>query len=737
MSLIDTSDSLERQNEKLLKIARALMRRVEQEANQAGLAYAQFERAAILEDQVRRRTRELEEALDLLHRSNLRLAEANRATEEARANLSDAIETVREGFALFGADSRLVLHNSRFCRDLADVAKRLSPGLLFEEYVTLVSTSSALALPPGMAPETWARERLKRHREKHVIFNVELSGDRWVQVSEHRTREGGTVVMQTDVTDIIRTERLERDRLRDKQARMIRATLDHLNQGVAIFDEKGRLVGWNALVAELLKLPVSELRVGQRFSVLVDRLYGTIRLDEDTGTHSLLGWAYRPQRRRPFACEAIRNDGRILDLFAQEMPDRGFVISFTDVTAEREAAQALREANELLEQRVADRTNELADALDAAERANATKSRFVAAASHDLLQPLSAAKLFVSALAGRDLPEEDAVVIAKTESALSSAEAIINALLDISRLDSGHAEFDVRPLQIGGILQALRQQLEPAATAKGIELSVVDCSLTVMSDAGYLRRILQNLATNAIRYTERGKVLIGVRRNGDSARIEVWDTGPGIPQEDRATIFEEFRRLNARASAQEGLGLGLAIVKRACLKLGHDLDLWSQPGRGSGFFVNLPVGGNPPDEVLPLSDGVAPADLRDLGLIVLLVENDRTLRRAICYTLESRGVDVIDVENAAEALELLGDLGIMPDGLILDYQLGDGPNGLELLSEIRRRFGDRPACIISAERSVGFRHECEAAAAELLTKPLDQGKLCGFLAGIRGGPAEG
>ena len=204
MSLINPLDSIERQNEKLLLISKVLMRRVEQKNEQSGLAYAQFERAALLEMQVKERTIDLERTLDLLQESNAQLEEANRETETARTNLGEAIETINEGFALFDSNDLLVLFNSRFCRDMKDVEMRLVEGLAFNEYVDLVSRSSSLALPPDVTPAKWDSRRTKRHRDNHVVFNVSLKHDRWIQVSEHRTARRGTVILQTDVTEIIR-----------------------------------------------------------------------------------------------------------------------------------------------------------------------------------------------------------------------------------------------------------------------------------------------------------------------------------------------------------------------------------------------------------------------------------------------------------------------------------------------------------------------------------------------------
>ncbi|WP_425070193.1 PAS-domain containing protein [Sagittula sp. S175] len=728
MSLVNPNDSLERQNQKLLQIAQALMNRVEYGAEQSGAAYAQFERAALLEKRVRERTLELERTLNLLHESNAQLSEANAQAEAARRNLADAIEAVSEGFALFDADDILVMCNSRFCQDFREMKEDLTPGLHFNSYVERVSHSPWLMLPPDETPESWAARRVRRHKDRHVMFNVQMRLGRWLQVSEHRTSNGGTVVLQTDVTDLIRIERAERDRLRDKQAVMVRATLDHLNQGVGIFDDQAQLVGWNGKLGTLLALDARRLQIGSSFSGLIERLAQDVRFTQGIDREGFLRWANTRDYRAPISFEVQRGERAILQVFGRGMPDGGFVVSVTDVTAEREAARRLFEMNEALEQRVMERTLELEDALSAAERANASKSRFVAAASHDLLQPISAAKLYVSSLADRCQSTADHLVLEKAESALTSAAQIIDALLDISKLDGDGIHFDIRKVEMNEILRPLRAEMSVLAERKGLELSIVDSHLIVESDATYLRRVVQNLLANAIRYTDHGKVLVGVRRNGVSARIEVWDTGPGIAEEDQNAIFEEFRRLDTTASRNEGLGLGLAIVERACARLGHPLGLWSEVGRGSCFMVNVPIAGLSTGPRDTRRSNPRPVHLSHAGLIALLVENDPTLRRALSIMLESWGVNVIEAEDAPSALDLLDDLQLSPDALLLDYQLGNGPTGLGLFQQINAGLETPlPCAVISADKSPQLRQDCKAMGIELLAKPLDRHKLAQFL----------
>jgi len=727
-SLVNPDDPPDRQNEKLLQIVKVLMRRVESITDDGGAAYAQFQRAAMLEDQVRERTADLERTLGLLNLSNARLADANKATEAARQNLANAIETVQEGFALFGADDVLVLCNSRFGMHMLDIIDHLKPGLTFDAYITHVSQSRYLALPDAETPQDWAVRRRRRHLDRHVIFNVRMIWDRWVQVSEHRTADGGTVILQTDVTDIIRTERLERGKMLDDQARIIRATLDHINQGVCIFDADSRLVGWNQRLGTLLAIPMARFRIGASFDYLLERFQREISFGDGMSAGALDVWVKARSGRAALSFELRRGEDMIVDVFAQEMPDRGFVMSFTDVTAERAAIEALSRANETLEARVMDRTLELEDALAHAERANASRSRFVAAASHDLLQPLSAAKLFIASIGDEAVEPKSREALEKAQNALDSVEGILGALLDISKLESGKAAVSVGPVRLDRLLAQLRDEFSPLAAAKALQLAVLPSRAIVASDPAYLRRILQNLIGNAIRYTTQGRVLVGVRPRGGMVRLEVWDTGPGIPEADQENIFKEFHRLNAPASASEGMGLGLAIVERACGLLGHPLGLRSVVGRGTCFMVQVPksVGAAPQVSPDPRRGGDETRRMAQ-DKIAFLVENDEDLRRAMGLLLEKWGMSVLDAATGEEALALIDEIGILPDFFLVDHQLGTGMTGVEFIVMMRERHGAVPASIVTANRRAEVAALCAASGIGLIHKPIDARALEAFL----------
>ncbi|MGL4235445.1 PAS-domain containing protein [Tabrizicola sp.] len=724
--LLSAEDGPERRNEKLLQIVEVLMRHVEQMGDDHGAAYAHFHRAAMLEDQVRQRTADLATALDLLNDSNAQLGAATREAEMARKNLSNAIETVQEGFALFDPTDVLVMCNSRFGMHMPDILSKLKSGLTFNEYIEMVSQSPYLELGDTQTPLTWAFARRERHRDPHVIFNVRLKYDRWVQVSEQRTADRGTVILQTDVTDLIRLERQERSKLLDDQARMISATLDHISQGVAIFDPQLRIVGWNARLSHLLAIPAGRIRAGQDFDLLLERLGPATRFPGTVTRDALLAWARQTGPRLPLSFELHREDV-VLEAFGQEMPDRGFVISFTDITRERATAQAMALANETLEARVAERTNDLEDALKRAERANSSRSRFVAAASHDLLQPLSAAKLFLESVRDEVTESRPADTLAKAQNALQSVESILSALLDISKLELGADEIEVTSVRLLPMLKQLTAEFAPAAARKGIRLTIMPCDLMVRSNPTYLRRIMQNLIGNAIRYTDSGRVLVGLRRLPGAVRLEVHDTGAGIPEKDHRAIFREFHRLNARASASEGMGLGLAIVERACVLLDHPLSLKSEVGHGSTFRVNLGRSSlvRPP-EASESTDRVSLADTVS-DCLALLVENDIDVARALTLLLEKWGIEVLHASSGEEALSKLDALGITPDFCLIDHQLGDGMTGVETIGALRARNPSIPLRLVTANRSAELQLVCEAMSILVLHKPVSAEALSEFL----------
>lgn len=384
------------------------------------------------------------------------------------------------------------------------------------------------------------------------------------------------------------------------------------------------------------------------------------------------------------------------------------------VALEREVQMRTRE----LEQALADlseRNRELAVARASAEEANRSKTRFLRAASHDLLQPLSAAKLFLSALKDTALDDLQRELTDRLSGAFDSVEELMHAVLDISRLDSQRIEFQKKPVDLGDMLRRLAIEYAPMAEAKGLRLSFVPTSAVVESDPTFLRRVAQNLVSNAIKYTDCGGVLIGVRKRGERAWMEIYDTGIGIAAPDRSRIFDEFQRIGRDGGGVPGMGLGLSIVRRACAKLGHPIAMDSEPGRGTVFRVSLPLVA--PGVETPRAEGAgACPSLR--GRVALVVENDDAMRRALELVLKDRLGMVPRVSGGiAEALAQMGDEP--PDVVIADYNLDNGDTGLQAIAALRHAAGlVVPAILVTAQRAPDLTRASHAIDVPVLEKPV-------------------
>ena len=579
----------------------------------------------------------------------------------------------------------------------------------------MVSDSGAIDLSGPAERQDWITQRLQSHTRRNVNFTVPLVGDHWLQVSERRMNSGGTAVIQTDVTAMVRTERLEREKLLDEQAQMVRATLDHIDQAVLIFDAKARLAGWNRRLREIFAPPNRLLASGTPFSHVLNDLIRRRLLGRDAVRPILTEWVKGPAFRPPLTLDIVQEDGTELRLFAQAMPDRGFVISFTDLTTERRAIAEMHRLNETLEARVQARTTELEAARDAAERANAGKSRFVASASHDLLQPLNAAKLFLSSLAALDNTPAQARLVDRVQSAFTSVEDILAALLDLSKFDIGAARARVDTVPLAPLFARLRDEFQPEADRRGLKLVVMPTQANVRSDAVYLKRVLQNLMSNALRYTQTGRVLLGARRQGDTIRLQVWDTGPGIPPDKEAEIFREFTRLNP--NGETGMGLGLAIVEQACALLDHPLTLRSRLGHGTVFCVTVPRSSTGPVPAQPHAIREHPPGLLS-DMLVLVIENDATSRRALMGMLEDWGASPVEATSLPDAQVQIAELGLAPDVIMADHQLDDGATGLLAIAALRAQHGEIPAILVTADHDPALAEQAQGAGVLVMTKPL-------------------
>jgi Na+/proline symporter/CheY-like chemotaxis protein len=515
---------------------------------------------------------------------------------------------------------------------------------------------------------------------------------------------------------------------------ILQMALDHVRQGIAVFDKDLQLICWNRQFGEILDLPPEFVRVG-------------IRLDEilrfNAGRGALgPGEVDALVRERtagyvsggaPFL-ERFAARGLVVEVRANRMPGGGLVMTFTDITPSVEAAEALERANETLEGRVRERTEELtrlnaalARAKAEADEANISKTRFVAAASHDILQPLNAARLYVTSLVERQAGSEDGRLVENLDASLEAVEEILSALLDISRLDTGALKPEIASFRIDDMLRQLEVEFAPMARAKGLKLVFVPCSLAVRSDRRLLRRLLQNLISNAIKYTQKGRVLVGCRHDDKRLRIDIYDTGVGIPQSKKKAIFKEFHRLDQGAKIARGLGLGLSIVERIARVLDHKVDLKSVPGRGSHFSIDVPIAPAVP------SDARAREPQRvDAGqlanMVVLCIDNDPQILDGMDTLLGGWGCSVLKAAEPKAAVAIIAEAKTIPHGLLVDYHLDEG-NGIEAIVQLRWRFGaDLPAILITADRSPLVREEARARNIQVLNKPVKPAALRALLA---------
>jgi signal transduction histidine kinase/CheY-like chemotaxis protein len=376
-------------------------------------------------------------------------------------------------------------------------------------------------------------------------------------------------------------------------------------------------------------------------------------------------------------------------------------------------AEQLERSYATLEHKVQERTHQL-------ELANLAKSRFLAAASHDLRQPLHALGLFVAQLRTRlDMPDRDRIV-ERIDAAIAGMNELFNALLDISKLDAGVLTRDLKEFPIQHLLDRLETTFASAAREKALQLRVVPCPSWVRSDPILLERILLNLVSNAVRYTARGGVVVGCRRRPGAVRIDVWDTGIGIPQDQQRNVFGEFYRLaGAERQGARGLGLGLAIVDRLCRLLDHPVELSSQPGRGSRFSVLVPLAVAVDAPRFSQRPQCITEHDRVAGALIVVIEDDEMVRVGMSRLLQGWGCEVVDAGSDEGALASLSGYDRHPDLVISDYQLAGGKTGLEAIDRLRGALGvPIPALLISGDTTPERLREARASGHLLLHKPV-------------------
>jgi signal transduction histidine kinase/ActR/RegA family two-component response regulator len=497
---------------------------------------------------------------------------------------------------------------------------------------------------------------------------------------------------------------------------LLRATLEHLPQGVSVVDADLRLVAWNRRYVEIFDYPPDLVQVGRPIEILMrynaERgLFG--RSDAETNIqrrihHLRTGSTHAHERELP--------GDVVLEIRGNPVPGVGYATSYTDVSAYKRVEEKLRALAESLERRVSERTEDLQRAVAEADRANRSKSKFLAAAVHDLSQPINAARLYVSAIkeALRNQPVAD--LAEHAERSFASAEGLFSSLMDISRLESGKLKLKFEDVRLEPMLESLSREFRMLARSHGLELHCVMTTAVVRTDIALLRRVLQNFLSNAVRYTPSGRILLGVRRSRAAFRIEVWDTGCGIAADKIEEIFEEFRRLDLRqAGIERGAGLGLAIVRTIAKLLNYEVKVRSWIGLGSVFSIEVPRG-----DVSMLQEATELAPVAEAALggrKVWCVDDDRDVRQATRTLLERWGCRVTLCASGEECLSTANRTDA-PDLLILDYGLGDCA-GPELLPELESIWGRVvPTIIVSGEHATLLEEALRDAPWPVLAKPI-------------------
>ena len=655
-----------------------------------------------------------------------------------KTNLLQAtLDNILQGVAVYDRDLALAAWNNEFVRLLDLCPSCVAAGARFADL---------LAFNAGLGERGITRRDFLNPAEGALPlgFEQEWHTGRMLHIDRNPMPDGGFVLTFTDITRRKRTE----EALRDGERR-IRLVTDAMPALIAYVDAEERYQFVNEPYRQWLDRPVVEILGRSMGDLLTPELYDRRKGYAD---RALAG------ERVDFEVE-LTPSGSTAPRYAHVsfVPHRGearqrlgFFTLMQDITERRRADAAIKEANETLERRVAERTaaltrlnaqlqREVSERRDIekalqlakteAEQANLGKTRFLAAASHDLLQPLNAARLFVSALADLDHPKPIRGLIGNVEISLGAVEDLLSALLDISKLDAGAVQPEITDFPIASLFGPLVTEYRAVANDHGLDFRHVPSRAVVHSDIRLLRSIIQNFLSNAVRYTRRGGVLLGCRRIGGALRIEVWDTGPGIPNDRLDEIFEEFRRLDRGSGDDRGIGLGLAIVRRAAKMLALPIDTRSMLGRGSVFAVTVPLGRKEPTAQR------RPVAQRALGALndpmLLVVDDQRSILAGMQAMLEGWGCTTALAASGPEAMDLLDRLPRPPDAVIADYHLEAGTTGIQEICRIRQSLGRKvPGIVITADHSLAVQTLVKRHGLWLLRKPLNPGQLRALLSQV-------
>ena len=640
--------------------------------------------------------------------------ETTEAMRFSRELLQAGFENISQGISVIDRDQKLVAWNTPYVELFDYPPDFLYIGMPVEDVIRFNAARGECG--PGEVEQQVSRRMGHLRNGNPHSFERHRRDGRFIKSQGNPMPDGGFVTSYTDITD---QKRNEQALLESEQN--IRFYTDNLPLMLCFVDKHRRIQfsnkAYNLAVGlsreEITGSTVEEI-FGEDYQAVraahVDRVLSghvarfTIRHEEDDGvvTHYLVN--YIPQ-------------------FDDDEAVNGYFCFYQDITQNVAAEDLLRKVNEELEARVAERTLDLEQVNQKLQDATEGKTRFLAAASHDLLQPINAARLFNQSIRETSIDEdvEVAGLADKVDRSLVSADKLLRALLDISKLDAGSMTPEIKQFDIHDLLREIELEMAPIAAKKSLTLKVRKQHISVQSDQRLLRSMIQNFISNAIRYTDQGGVLVGCRRRGRQLEVQVYDSGIGIEEKDQGLIFREFHRLQKHddSLADKGLGLGLAISSRLSQILGHPINLRSEPGRGSRFSVTVPMGSS---NVIPYPERRQWSPTGNLnGLHVLCLENVEEVLEATTILLKRWGCDVTPCRSLAAANEAMDANNI--HAVIADYSLDDDEFGLDLLVSARQRGWAGTGIMVTAEQDPEIRRRTREAGFHFLPKPVDPSSL--------------
>ncbi|MDP2560274.1 PAS domain-containing hybrid sensor histidine kinase/response regulator [Psychrobium sp. 1_MG-2023] len=520
--------------------------------------------------------------------------------------------------------------------------------------------------------------------------------------------------------------------------KLMQSAIEHASEGMSVIDEHHNLMAWNQRYADLFNYPPGFLEVGKPIAELIR--FNSLRgfCGEGNVEDHVSRRMERVKQGISYYFERTRPDGKVIKMQGNPMPNGGFVTTFSDITQYREVERELVRAKEELEARVLARTMELelanenlTDAKAKVDQVNLSKTRFMAAIGHDLMQPLNAARLFTASLLQHESAEPQVQeTVRHIADSLKASGQLLADLLDISKLESDAIEVNVGDFAVSELLNNFDAEFGAMAADYSVSFKTVSSSAVVHSDINLLRRIVQNFLTNAFRYGSGGKVLLGCRHVGNTIRIEVWDQGKGIPQDKVKEIFCEFQRLeNSSVYDRNGLGLGLAIADRISKVLGHELSLRSEVDRGSVFAITVPIVKNyKPQAAKPLA---SLGNTQLAGVKVLCIDNEEKILVGLDLLLQRWKCEVLLAESLEHAITLIEESGELPDVMLADFHLDDDKTGLDAMEALREKYQHQiPGVLITADTRKELVEEVESKNYRYMAKMVRPAALRAVISGL-------